>query len=116
MPAKRIERITQANEALLSFLDLWDSYRHQPNIADFAFGNPQEMVIDGFPAALASATVPRDKDHYAYKFSEDESRRSVAKHLTEWRGQPFETCRHRHDIRSVRRHRGSASRAPGPGR
>ena len=90
MPAKRIERITQANEALLSFLDLWDSYRHQPNIADFAFGNPQEMVIDGFPAALASATVPRDKDHYAYKFSEDESRRSVAKHLTEWRGQPFE--------------------------
>ena len=90
MPAKRIERITQANEALLSFLDLWDSYRHQPNIADFAFGNPQEMVVDGFAAALASSTVPRDKDHYAYKFSEDESRRSVANHLTEWRGQPFE--------------------------
>lgn len=90
MPAKRIERITQANEALLSFLDIWGSHRREPDVADFALGNPQEMVVEGFAAALASATTPRDKDHYAYKFSEGKSRRSVAKHLTEWRGQPFE--------------------------
>ncbi len=90
MPAKRTERITQVNETLLSFLEIWERHRLEPNIADLAFGNPQEMVIDGFAAALASATTPRDKDHFAYKRSEDESRRWVAKHLTEWRGQPFD--------------------------
>ena len=46
------------------------------------------MAVDGF-RRLAAATSPRDKDHYAYKFSEEESRRTVAKALTEWRGQEF---------------------------
>jgi aspartate aminotransferase len=48
------------------------------------------MVVDGFASALASATTPLNKDHYAYKFSEEESRRTVARHLTEWRGQQFD--------------------------
>ena len=90
MPTKRINQIARANKTLLSFLEIWERHRFEPNIVDLAFGNPQEMVVDGFAAALASATTPRDKDHYAYKFSEDESRRWVAKHLVEWRGQPFE--------------------------
>lgn len=47
------------------------------------------MVVDGFSSALASVTTPRDKGHYAYKFSEEESQRTVASHLTEWRGQQF---------------------------
>jgi aspartate aminotransferase len=48
------------------------------------------MVVDGFASALAAATTPRDKDHYAYKFSEEESRLTVARLLTEWREQRFE--------------------------
>ena len=91
MVTERIKRITAANETLLSFLPIWEENRHQPGIADFAFGNPQEIVVDGFASALASATTPRDKDHYAYKFSEEESRRTVASHLIEWRGQQFES-------------------------
>ena len=87
---ERIKQITAANDTLLSFLPIWEEHRHQPGVANFAFGNPQEMVVDGFSSALASASVPRDKDHYAYKFSEGESQRSVASHLTEWRGQQFE--------------------------
>ena len=90
MATERIQRITEANETLLSFIPIWEEHRHQPDIADLAFGNPQEMVIDGFSSALASATTPRDKNHYAYKFSEDESRHTVASHLTNWRGQQFE--------------------------
>ncbi|MEX1126808.1 MAG: aminotransferase class I/II-fold pyridoxal phosphate-dependent enzyme [Acidimicrobiia bacterium] len=89
MVTERIARITAANDTLLSFLPIWEEHRHQPDIADFAFGNPQEMVLDGFSSALASATTPRDKDHYAYKFSEEESQRTVASYLTEWRGQQF---------------------------
>ena len=88
--SKRIEQITAANETLLSYMAIWESNRHTPGVSNFAFGNPQEMVVDGFASALASSTVPGDKDHYAYKFSEEESRRTVARHLSEWRGQRFD--------------------------
>jgi aspartate aminotransferase len=90
MTTARITAITKANEPLLAFLPVWEEHRRRPGVADLAFGNPQEMVIDGFPAALAAATEPRDKSHYAYKFSEEESQRVVADYLREWRGQPFQ--------------------------
>ena len=90
MVTERIKQIAAANDTLLSFLPIWEAHRHQPGIADFAFGNPQEVVVDGFASALASATTPLSKNHYAYKFSEAESRRTVAGHLTEWRGQQFD--------------------------
>jgi len=90
MSTDRITAITKANQPLLSFLSIWEEHRGRPDIGDFAFGNPQEMVIDGYPAALANATVPGDKNHYAYKFSEESSRREVAAYLTEWRGQQFD--------------------------
>lgn len=90
MSTARIAAITKANEPLLAFLPIWEQHRGRPDVGDFAFGNPQEMVIEGFPTALANATVPKDKSHYAYKFSEEESRRHVADYLNEWRGQPFQ--------------------------
>lgn len=88
--SKRISQITAANETLLSYLEIWERHRHTPGVSNFAFGNPQEMVVDGFASALADATVPGGKDHYAYKFSEEESRRTVARHLSDWRGQRFD--------------------------
>jgi len=90
MPAQRIEHIAKANATLLSFIEIWDRYRHDPDVADFAFGNPQELAIDGYGPALAAVTTPMDKHHYEYKRSEDEPRRSVAKHLTAWRGREFD--------------------------
>ena len=90
MPADRIQHITEANATFLAFIDIWDRYRHDADVADFAFGNPQELAIDGYGAALAAVTDPSDKHHYEYKRSEDEPRRTVARHLREWRGQPFE--------------------------
>ena len=90
MSTARVTAITKANQPLLSFLPIWEEHRGQPDICDFAFGNPQEMVIDGFPAALSAATLPADKDHYAYKFSEERSRREVASYLADWRGQQFD--------------------------
>jgi aspartate aminotransferase len=90
MSTERIRKITATNEAFLSFLATWEEYRHQPDTANLAFGNPQEMVVDGFASALARATIPLDKDYYAYKFSEEASRRSVAAHLAEWRDQEFD--------------------------
>lgn len=82
--------IIKANEPLLSFLPVWEGRRQDRTVADLTFGNPQEMAIEGFASALSAATVPRHKGHYAYKFSEEESRREVARYLTEWRGQQFQ--------------------------
>jgi aspartate aminotransferase len=90
MSTARITAITEANLPLLSYLPVWEELRGQPGVADFVFGNPQEMAIAGFAPALAEATIPRSKDHYAYKFSEEASRQTVADYLQEWRGQPFQ--------------------------
>jgi len=90
MTTSRIRQITQANESLLAYLPTWEKHRNQPDVADFAFGNPQEMVIDGFAPALAEATIARGESHYAYKFSEEESRRVVADYLSDWRRERFE--------------------------
>jgi aspartate aminotransferase len=90
MVTERIKQITAANDTLLSFLPIWEEHRHQPGVSNFAFGNPQEMVVEGFPAALAAAIPPRDKDHYAYKFSEEASRRTVARSLSQWRSQEYD--------------------------
>ena len=50
----------------------------QPDVANFAVGNPQEMPLPSYIAALRDATEPRDKDWFAYKMSEATSRRTVA--------------------------------------
>jgi aspartate aminotransferase len=90
MTTARIAAITKSNEPLLGFLPVWEEHRRRPEVVDLAFGNPQEMVIPGFPSALAAATEPRDSSHFAYKFSEEESQLLVADYLREWRAQPFE--------------------------
>ena len=56
---------------------MWEKRRGAADVADFASDNPQEMVVDGFASALASATAPTDKSHYAYEFSEPESQRTM---------------------------------------
>jgi aspartate aminotransferase len=60
----------------------WERHHLDPGIADFAFGNPQEMPLPGLVEALQRAAEPRDKDWFAYKFSEDAPRRIVAASLT----------------------------------
>lgn len=49
-----------------------------PDVANFAVGNPQEMPVPAYVAALRDAIEPRDKDWFAYKMSEAASRRTVA--------------------------------------
>jgi aspartate aminotransferase len=54
------------------------------------FGNPHEMPLPGFVAALQEAIVPQNKDWYAYKENEPLSRETVAASLRAWRGIAFE--------------------------
>lgn len=54
----------------------------EPDVANFAVGNPQEMPIPAYVEALQRHVVPQDKDWYAYKLSEPASQRTVAATLS----------------------------------
>src|SRR5918996_6345901 len=51
---------------------------NDPDVANFAVGNPQEMPLTAYVEALQRHIVPQDKDWFAYKLSEPASRRTVA--------------------------------------
>src|ERR1044072_820404 len=50
----------------------WEQPPLDPGVADFTFGNPQELPLPGLVDALRSNAIPRDKDWFAYKMSEEE--------------------------------------------
>jgi len=45
--------------------------RGDPGIADFTFGNPHEMPLEGLVAAIREGAVPHNKDWFAYKSNEE---------------------------------------------
>ena len=58
--------------------------------ADFTFGNPHEMPLPGVVDAFQTWITPRDKDWFAYKFSERTAQEVVAASLARRLGMPFE--------------------------
>ena len=90
IPAARTEAVAAAMSRFLDFVDVWDSIRMHPDVCDFAFGNPQELPLPEFSAAIQRYAEPKSKDWFAYKRSEPEPRSVVAKALREWRGMAFE--------------------------
>jgi aspartate aminotransferase len=89
-PAARVAAIRRALAPVRSSLAVQDELRRQPGMCDFVLGNPQEMPLPGFVDAIQRHAEPKDKDWFAYKWSEPEAREVVAKALREWRGLPFE--------------------------
>ena len=67
----------------------FERHRADPGIADFTFGNPQELPLPGLVDALQRHAVPQDKDWFAYKFSEPEPRQVVADSLRRRTGIAF---------------------------
>ena len=59
----------------------WERHHLDEGIADFTFGNPQELPLPGLVDALQRNAVPQDKDWFAYKMSEEEPRTVVAESL-----------------------------------
>ncbi|HWH36470.1 MAG TPA: aminotransferase class I/II-fold pyridoxal phosphate-dependent enzyme [Candidatus Limnocylindrales bacterium] len=57
-----------------------------PEVANFAVGNPQELAMPGYVAAVGRQLEPRDKDWYAYKLSEPQATRTVADSLSRLTG------------------------------
>ncbi len=81
--ATQRERLHQSMVPFLSFFTgAFSRLNTEPGIANFAVGNPQEMPLPDYVAALRNNLEPQNKDWFAYKLSEPESQRIVADTLT----------------------------------
>jgi aspartate aminotransferase len=77
------ERMRESVAPFLSFFGgPFDRLNREPDVANFAVGNPQEMPLAGYVEALQRQVVPQDKDWFAYKLSEPASQRTVAATLS----------------------------------
>lgn len=64
--------------------------RGDPGIADFTFGNPHEMPLEGLVAAIREGALPHDKNWFAYKSSEEAPQAFLAGALAAELELPFE--------------------------
>ncbi|MGH2418795.1 MAG: aminotransferase class I/II-fold pyridoxal phosphate-dependent enzyme [Candidatus Limnocylindria bacterium] len=77
------DRLRQSVAPFLSFFGgPFGRLNLEPDIANFAVGNPQEMPTPAYVDALQRNLAPQDKDWFAYKLSEPASQRTVADTLT----------------------------------
>jgi aspartate aminotransferase len=88
-------RTAQARDAFRAvekfyFDSRYGARRGDPAISDFTFGNPHEMPLQGIVAAIREAALPRNKDWFAYKTSEEAPRAFVANILAKELALAFE--------------------------
>lgn len=92
-PAKsqRIEKLIDVMAPVNDFFlnSEWGQRMDDPEICDFVVGNPHEMPLPGFTAALKKQIEPQNKDWFAYKDNETPARTVVAESLQRQRGRPF---------------------------
>lgn len=90
--SKRNQALQRLNASVFHFAveSDWARHKNAPGACDFAVGNPHEMPIPGFVAALQKAAVPQNQEWFAYKDNELASRTTVAAALKQWRGVTFE--------------------------
>src|SRR5438105_4814320 len=79
MPSQ-IPKVAGVLESTLAFLTdpEFDRLLDDPEVANFAVGNPQEMALPELVDALRDAVVPRDKNWFAYKMNEQSSQETIA--------------------------------------
>src|SRR5262245_57453604 len=88
-------RIRAADAAFAAVKDFYFTSRYgkrrgDPGICDLTFGNPHEMPLDGLVTALRERTVPKDKNWFAYKTSEEAPQAFLAERLRRELALPFE--------------------------
>ena len=85
------DRLRESVAPFLSFFSgPFAQLNQEPDVANFAVGNPQEMPLPAYVDALQRHAEPRDKDWFAYKLSEPASQRTVAETLTARTGLPWD--------------------------
>lgn len=86
--AHRIEQLSAAMQPFMQFMrdSPYFERASNPDVSDFAIGNPHEMPLAEFTTILQAQAVPRNKDWFAYKLSEPEAQKVAANSLRQWKG------------------------------
>ncbi len=94
MTMQRMRKIDQLTASVQPFLDFFNGpfakLNANPEVANFAVGNPQEFPLPAYVSALGKHLEPRRRDWFAYKQSEPKSRIAVARSLTERTGMQWD--------------------------
>src|SRR5688572_11468467 len=88
-------RTRMADAAFAAVRDFYFSSRYarhrtDPDICDFTFGNPHEMPLAGLVSAIRERAVPRDKNWFSYKTSEQQPQVFLAERVGRELGLAFE--------------------------
>lgn len=89
--SKRVQRAMKVAGPTIEYITnpRLEEQRKDPAACDFLLGNPHEMPLAGYTAALQKWVVPQNKDWFAYKMSEEHSRQVVAAALQRTHHMPF---------------------------
>lgn len=90
--SKRIRRAHAAFSVVSDFYfkSRYGERRFAPGVCDFTFGNPHEMPLEGLVEAIRNRAVPKDKNWFAYKTSEEDPQEFLAERLRDELDLPFE--------------------------
>jgi aspartate aminotransferase len=80
---RRTERLRASIANFLTFFEgPYDALQNQPDVANFAVGNPQERAMPAYVDAIRTHLEPQNKDWFAYKLSEPNARATVARSMS----------------------------------
>lgn len=87
----RVSKALAVSSNLYQFFygSTYSKLRHDPEVANFVFGNPQELPLPDLVSTLKNWASPQNKDWFAYKDSEPFAQEAVAKSLFKRLGVPF---------------------------
>lgn len=90
--SKRLSTVLEAISPVYRFFSesTWSRRVGEPDICDFALGNPHETPLPGFVTSLQHWLVPQSRDWFGYKTNEPAAQALVAAALRQQRGLPFE--------------------------
>jgi aspartate aminotransferase len=85
--SSKMARMQEAMGTLLGLMadPAFNARKDDPLACDFALGNPQDMPLPAYVQALQRWVTPQNKDWFAYKDNEPESRQVLSESLRAWR-------------------------------
>jgi aspartate aminotransferase len=89
-----VRKIDQLRESIAPFMAFFSGpftrLKNNPEIANFAVGNPQDFPMPAYVHSLREHLEPRRRDWFAYKDSEPKSRIAVARGLSKRTGMEWD--------------------------
>lgn len=87
--AHKMAELAQFETPFLQISQRLDKLPRNADTCDFTFGNPHDMPLPGFVAALQKWSTPQAKDWYAYFSGDDHARSIIARSLSDRFGRAY---------------------------